>query len=151
MTGYPGWIVDAGAPGPWIAARADWVKRVVEMDGLRFVPGDRLHEFFSPLHPFNVFSVFSPEGELHGWYANVTHPTTIDCSTEPPTLRWHDLYLDVIVLPDGAITVRDEDELDESRLIEHEPELHALILATKDHLVELARRLAFPFHERTLV
>jgi hypothetical protein len=148
VTHYPGWVVDAGAPAPWIAARADWVRRVVEMDGLRFVPGDRLHEFFSPAHPYNLFSVWSPAGELRGWYANVTHPSRIDVGTAPPTLYWHDLYVDLIGLPDGSFAVRDEDELAESGLAEADPPLYRLIIDTRDELVRLYRDRAFPFHER---
>jgi hypothetical protein len=148
VTTYPAWVIEAGAPEPWIAARADWVRKVVELDGLRFIPGDRLHEFFSPAHPFNLFSVWSPEGALRGWYANVTYPTRLDVSTSPATLYWHDLYVDVIGLPDGVVVVRDEDELDEARVAESDPALYALITAARD---ELLRRLAarhFPFHER---
>ena len=146
---YPGWIIEAGAPEPWIAVRAEWVRRVVEMDGLRFVPGDRLHEFFSPHHWYNLFSVWSPEGVLRGWYANVTHPTRIDVTTEPPTLYWPDLYVDLIGLPSGRFTVRDEDELAASGLAERDPELHTRILRTRDELVAMFRQRAFPFHERT--
>lgn len=147
VTGYPGWVIEAGARAPWIALRADWVRRVVEMDGLRFVPGDRLHEFFSPRHGYNLFSVWSPEGTLRGWYANVTHPTRIDFATAPPTLFWHDLYVDLIGLPDGLFTVRDEDELAASGLATSDPALHGRILGTRDELVRLFRARAFPFHE----
>src|SRR6187200_1314549 len=61
-TRYPGRIIDIGAPSPWIAVRADWVLRQIELDRLQFVPGDTLHEFFSPDDWFNCFSVWSPEG-----------------------------------------------------------------------------------------
>lgn len=148
VTTYPGWVIDASSPQPWIAARADWVRKVVEMDGLQFIPGDTLHEFFSPLHPYNLFSVWSPEGVLRGWYANVTHPTTIDFETVPPTLFWHDLYVDLIALPDGRFAVRDEDELLEAGLAERDPNLHALIERTRDELIALFEARAFPFHER---
>jgi hypothetical protein len=147
VASYPGWIVAAGAPPPWIAARADWVRRIVEMNGLQFIPGDRLHEFFSPAHGYNLFSVWAPDGTLRGWYANVTHPTTIDFATTPPTLFWHDLYIDLIGLPDGAVAVRDEDELDVSGLAARDPELHGQILKTRDELLRLFRARAFPFHE----
>lgn len=147
VTTYPGWVTDAGAPGPWIAVRADWVRRVVELDGLRFVPGDRLHEFFSPIDWFNLFSVWAPDGTLRGWYANVTHPTRIDAKTSPPTLYWPDLYVDVIGLPDGRIAVRDEDELAASELLERDPGLHARILATRDELLRRFAAREFPFHE----
>jgi predicted RNA-binding protein associated with RNAse of E/G family len=147
VTRYPGWVIEEGAPAPWVAVRANWVTKVVEMDGLRFVPGDRLHEFFSPKHPYNLFSVWSPQGILRGWYANVTHPAMLDPSTEPWTLIWHDLYLDLIGLPDGTMAIRDEDELADSGLLATDPELHRSILATRDELIALFSRRAFPFHE----
>lgn len=148
VTSYPGWVIDAGARAPWIAARADWVRRVVEMDGLCFVPGDRLHEFFSPRHGYNLFSVWSPGGKLRGWYANVTHPTRIDFATAPATLFWHDLYVDLIGLPDGAFALRDEDELAAAGLAMSDPALYRRIVETRDELLRLYHAREFPFHER---
>lgn len=148
---YPGVVITAGQPASWVAVRARWVTKVVELDGLRFVPGDRLHEFFSPTEWFNSFTVFAPDGTLRGWYANVTHPTTVDESTSPPTLFWHDLYVDLILLPDGTIVIRDEDELEESLLAGSDPALHARIMAARDELMDRAQRRAFPFHETDMV
>lgn len=147
VTSYPGWVIDAGAPEPWLAVRADWVRRVVELNGLRFIPGDRLHEFFSPAHHFNVFSVWSPEGSLRGWYANVTHPARLDTATSPPTLYWHDLYVDVIGIQGRPCVIRDEDELEASNLAASDPGLHTRILQARDELLLRFERRAFPFHE----
>jgi hypothetical protein len=146
-TRYPGWILDAETPSGWIAARAEWVRRLVELDGLRFVPGDRLHEFFSLTEPFNLFSVFAPDGALRGWYANVTRPTTFSVEGGHTTVYWHDLYVDVIALPSGEVAVRDEDELEAAGLAGTDPALHELILATRDRLLALYAERAFPFHE----
>ena len=144
---YPGVVIEIDPSPSWITVRAKWVLRDSEVDGLRLVPGDELHEFFSPEHPFNVFSIFTPEGVLRGWYANVTHPSWIDFETSPPTLYWHDLYVDLIGLPDGRWAVWDEDELEASGLETSDPALHATILKTRDELVALASARAFPFHE----
>lgn len=149
VTSYPGIVVEAGAPPSWVAVRATWGPKPVELDGLRFVPGDRLHEFFSPTEWFNAFTVFSPEGELRGWYANVTHPTLLDCGTNPPTLTWPDLYVDLIGLPGGDPIIRDEDELAESGLARTDPDLHARILAVRDDLIDRWAARTFPFHERS--
>ena len=143
----PGEVIEAGAPPPWVAVRATWVSRPHNLDGLLFIAGDRLHEFFSPAHPFNVFSVFAPDGALRGWYANVTYPALLDPTTDPPTLTWHDLYLDVVALPDGTTVVRDEDELAEADLASSDPDLHAAILAARDDLLARWRNRAFPFPE----
>ena len=145
---YPAVVIAAGAPPPWVAVRATWVSRFHDLDGLRFVAGDTLHEFFSPAHPFNLFSVWAPDGTLRGWYANVTHPTRLDPTTDPVTLVWHDLYLDVVALPDGTTVVRDEDELAASGLAKTDPALHAAILTARDELLRRRRAGAFPFHER---
>ncbi len=145
---YPGTVMAADAPPPWLAVRATWVSRIVELDGLRFVPGDTLHEYFSPRHPFNAFAVFAPDGRLRGWYANVTHPAALDARTDPPRLVWHDLYLDVVGLPDGTEVVRDEDELVASSLMERDPPLAAAILAARDELLRRFARRTVPFHDR---
>jgi predicted RNA-binding protein associated with RNAse of E/G family len=144
---YPAVVIAAGAPPPWVAVRATWVSRSHNLNGLRFIAGDRLHEFFSPRHPFNVFSVWSPDGTLRGWYANVTYPSRLDAETTPYTLYWHDLYLDVVALPDGRAVVRDEDELAEAALATADPALHAAILAARDELLRRVAARAFPFHE----
>ena len=148
VTRYPGIVSQAGVAAPWVTVAATWVTRVVDLDGLTFVPGDALHEFFSPVDRFNVFAVFSPEGFLRGWYANVTHPASLDTTTNPPTLFWHDLYVDVVALPDGRVTVRDEDELAESGLATANAPLHAHIVAARDELLRRVALRAFPFHQR---
>jgi hypothetical protein len=147
VTRYPGVVIEAGAPHPWIAVRATWVSKVVDLNGLRFIPGDTMHEFFSPEHPFNLFSIHSPEGELRGWYANVTYPTVIEARGAARTLFWHDLYLDVVALPSGEVFVRDEDELDEAGTAAANPRLCDQIIAAKDELVRRATAREFPFHE----
>jgi predicted RNA-binding protein associated with RNAse of E/G family len=147
VTRYPAVVIEADAPEPWIAVQATWVTKVVDLNGLLFIPGDTMHEFFSPEHPFNLFSIFSPEGTLRGWYANVTYPTVVDDHDGARSLYWHDLYLDVVALPDGSIFVRDEDELDEAGLATSNPQLCAQIVDTKDELVRRAEAREFPFHE----
>ena len=144
---YRGVVMAAKAPAPWLAVSARWLNPRVDLDGLAFVTGDTLREYFSPADRFNAFAVFAPDGRLRGWYANVTHPTRLDLTTDPPTLTWHDLYLDVVALPDGTVTVRDEDELEAAAVAAHEPALHATILAARDEILRRVARRAFPFHE----
>src|SRR4051812_8120243 len=134
---YPGVVVAYGQSERWVNVRATWTYRQVDLDGLSFVPGDELLEWFSPDHPFNAFAVFSPGGDLRGWYANVTYPTRLDDSESPPLLVWHDLYLDLVGLPDGTVTLRDEDELLASGLRETNPQLYARIIGAS---TELRRR-----------
>jgi hypothetical protein len=114
---------------------------------LQFIAGDVLHEFFSPVDFMNSFTVFAPGGRLRGWYANVTHPSWIVVETEPMTLFWHDLYIDVVALPDGAVIVRDEDELAASDLSTTDPSLYKTILTARDEIVRRCNAREFPFHE----
>ena len=146
VTRYPGVVVETGAPAPWLAVRSIWVNRRIVLDGLALETGDTLVEYFSSAHPFNAFAVLAPNGTLRGWYANVTHPATLDPGTAPPTLVWHDLFVDLVLLRDGTVVVRDEDELAEAALIDREPALHAAILAARDDLLARAAARAIPFH-----
>jgi hypothetical protein len=132
--------VDRAVEGDWVALQALWTYERVEIDGLTFDPGDDLIEWFSPVLPFNAFAVLSPEGVLRGWYANVTYPAFLEpaaADSPIPTLVWHDLYLDLVGLPDATFVVRDEDELAESGLAASDPLLHREI---GQAAVELARR-----------
>ena len=144
---YPGTLRNGALPKPWILVEARWTNRRLNLDGLVFSPGDTLWEFFSPREWFNVFAVHAPNGTPRGWYANVTYPIQLNQSADPPILTWHDLYLDIILLPDGHLVVRDEDELITSRLEASDPALYARILATKDELLRRASTREFPFSE----
>lgn len=135
-------VVVERAADDWLALRAIWTHKLIEIDGLRFVPGDVLIEWFSPHLPFNAFGVLEPAGTLRGWYANVTRPAYLADDPEnagTTILVWHDLYLDVVGLPDGSSVVRDEDELAASGLESRDPELHAEIV---EAALELTRRFA---------
>ena len=145
VTRYQGFLRATTDDATWVVVEARWTNRRVDLDGLSFIPGDLLLEYFSPMHPFNAFAVYAPEGALRGWYANVTYPSTIDPTTGLATLFWHDLYLDVIALPDGAILVRDEDELDNAGLARTDPGLHRAIVAAKDEIVRRVRAGELPF------
>lgn len=145
---YPATAIASVAQAPWLALAATWTHGFVDLDGLRFVPGDRLIEYFSPRDPYNAFVVFAPDGAARGWYANVTYPAALERQDGRWALIWHDLFVDLVMLPDGRTTVRDEDELAASGLEARDPALHAAILATRDRLCDLARRRAFPFTDR---
>lgn len=147
VTEYPGTLVPGAAPAPWVCVRATWTHRLVAMDGLEFHPGDVLMEYFSPERWFNVFAVHEPgpDGALRGWYANVTYPTAYDPATDPPTLTWHDLYLDVVAVPGGRVTVRDEDELEDSGLERTDPRLHRRVVEALDEILRALAAGAFPF------
>jgi hypothetical protein len=131
-------------PDSWLVVLATWSHRTIELGELSFCPGDTLVEWFSPRQPFNAFAVFSAD-RLKGWYANVTHPAQLDTTTNPPVLFWHDLYLDLVGLPDGSFSLRDDDELLASGLAGSEPALHARILAARSELIRRFERRLPPF------
>ena len=129
------------APEGWVAVRAPWVHGTYELGYLTFRNGDTLDEYFALERPYNAFALYRPGGEFAGWYCNVTQPTAI----VDGEIHWHDLFIDVIVYPDGRTLVLDEDELADAGVAERDPALHAMILAARDELLELAARRAFPF------
>lgn len=132
---------DIAAPAGWVAARATWTFGTVDIGYYTFEPGDVLYEYFSTERPYNLFVNYRPDGQLVGWYCNVTHPTRV----ADGVITWHDLWVDVLVLPDGSIAVVDLDELAESGVESSDPDLYRMILAARDELVALARSGAFPF------
>jgi protein associated with RNAse G/E len=150
VTRYPGTVVESREDG-WIVVHATWTNRLVALDGLEFRTGDVLMEWFSPRHWFNVFAVHAPDGLFRGWYGNVTYPARLDPSREPAHLVWHDLYVDLVGLPDGAATVRDDDELRASGLEARDPALHEHVITARgellrrfrDHLPPFSRELPF--------
>lgn len=146
-TRYIAHVLAEDVAPPWVALGATWIRDTVHLDGLDFQPGDTMLEYFSPAHWFNAFAVYGPDGEHRGWYANVTYPATIDPAQDPPVLTWHDLYLDLILLPDGSITIRDEDELEVAGLAGTEPELYTAIQEAAAELRRRAEARVFPFHE----
>ncbi len=144
VTRYPGVVLPSPKAGEWLAVEARWIRPEIALDGLRFVPGDTLREYFSSTHPFDAFAIYSPENTLRGWYANVTWPSWIDLA-DTPVLYWHDLYVDLIALPSGEVVVRDEDELEASDI---DLEIRNMILAARDELLRRFTTREIPFHDR---
>lgn len=134
---YPGEVIASRGPGEWIIVRATWTYRQVDLEGLSFVPGDVLLEWFSPTFPFNAFAILSRQGDFRGWYANVAHPARLAAVSGELVLTWHDLYLDLVGLPDGRWSLLDEDELRRSGLKARDPSLLSRIEAAA---AELQRR-----------
>ncbi|HVL22451.1 MAG TPA: DUF402 domain-containing protein, partial [Thermomicrobiales bacterium] len=123
---------------------AYWEHGRYDIHGLVFENGDEVREFFSPLHPFNAFAVYAPDGAFKGWYANVTRPTLLNTSGDTPLVIWPDLFLDIVMLPNGTLIELDDDELAASGLPERDPALAAQIRDTRDHLRALLRQGFWP-------
>ena len=143
---YRGEVVDHRRDS-WLLVHATWTYRQIELGELSFCPGDNLLEWFSPEHPYNAFAVFSPQDHFKGWYGNVAHPARLETTIDPPVLFWHDLYLDLVGLPDGSFTIWDDDELYASGLARTDPELLARILEARSELIHRFQHRLPPFAE----
>jgi phosphinothricin acetyltransferase len=132
---YPARVILCDREG-WTAVEANWSRPNADVEGVRFVNGGRIVEYFSTSHRFNVFQVFGPSGEFTGIYANVTAPLELSVDEGgQPVLIWEDHWIDVIRLPDGTVKVLDEDEFAASGIQQSNPVLAAKILAAKDELL----------------
>lgn len=78
------------------------------VEDFRLEKGDRMIECYYPAEWFNIFAVYSAKGDLKGWYCNITEPPILTNDE----VRWRDLALDLLILPDGREIVLDEDEFE---------------------------------------
>ncbi len=103
--------------GEIVAQGDNWVMLVAKMgrdaqtDYLHFRVGDTMTEYFYTDRWYNVFRVQDVDsGAVKGWYCNITRPAEIIMKGEEVTVTAEDLALDVIVMPDGAVHLLDEEE-----------------------------------------
>jgi hypothetical protein len=71
--------------------------------------GDRFVETYYDNRYYNVYEIFDrDDGQLKGWYCNLSRPAQIAMNT----VSWVDLALDLWVWPDGRSEILDQDEFD---------------------------------------
>ena len=75
-----------------------------------FLAGDRALEYFYFDRGYNVIAGYAPQGAFRACYCNICAPATLHAAPEGPELHFVDLDIDVLVRPDGACLVADEDE-----------------------------------------
>ena len=75
-----------------------------------FFAGDRAVEYFYRDRGYNVIAGYAPDGALRACYCNICDPARFAAGPDGPEVSFVDLDLDVLVLPDGACAVTDEDE-----------------------------------------
>ena len=80
--------------------------------------GDLFLEWYFFERWYNVFQIYSDEGQLKGWYCNIGMPPELDGDT----LRYVDLDLDVFVQPSGEHLMLDEPEFAELKRAVLRPE-----------------------------
>jgi hypothetical protein len=89
----------------------------VDRFGLAFRRDDRLLETYFSDRWYNVFAVHDRDkGSFKGWYCNICRPAIL----ADGEIRWEDLALDVVVLPDRRSAVLDEEEMTALPLAESE-------------------------------
>ncbi|WP_037670374.1 DUF402 domain-containing protein [Streptomyces griseus] len=123
--------------GTRIVVRAPFAGGAVRDFGfVRFEPGDVFTEYYWRDRWYAVMEVRDPAGALKGWYCDIARPATLS-GTE---LVVEDLDLDLWRSADGTDVRRlDEDEFEESGLVEKDPEAAAAAVAALDELEALAR------------
>jgi uncharacterized protein len=104
---YQGRILSQDADSLLIEAffnRAD-----LPFHGITLRKNDRFLERYYINRWYNIFEIHDRDDDrLKAWYCNVTTPAEL----EPGQISYIDLALDLLVYPDGAYLVLDEDEFE---------------------------------------
>ena len=134
---YEGVIVDRSTNS--ITLHAHFDREEVQFFGIKLEPNDLFVETFFSNRWYNIFSIYTPDGEQHkGWYCNITRPAKF----EDGHIYAEDLALDLLVYPDGRQQILDEDEFLSLEL--SEVERNTALQALTD-LQELAKARLGPF------
>jgi uncharacterized protein len=85
--------------------------------GITFHPGDLFLEMYYLERRYNIYEVYDRETrELKCWYCNASRPVEI----EDGNISYVDLALDLLVFPDGAQLLLDEEEFAKLKIDENE-------------------------------
>jgi len=96
-----------------VVARCPWsLGTVLDLGGVLLEPGDVFYEYYYPRRWFNVFRIVDAGERLKGWYCNVICPPRIQVVDAGWEIRWRDLALDLLILPDSRDRLLDEDEFE---------------------------------------
>ncbi|MHB0859556.1 MAG: DUF402 domain-containing protein [Anaerolineae bacterium] len=112
--------------------RCTWTRETVDVGPFVIESGDALIEYYYPGAWYNVFRIEAADSTLKGWYCNITAPADIQLDV----IRWRDLALDLLALPDGQSVLADEDEFE---AIQPSAEVRA---RAQEALADLQNRLA---------
>lgn len=109
---YDGKVIEQSASAFLLEAhfnRADLM-----FNGVFLREGDRFLELYPLEKWFNIFEIHDKDnGEIKGWYCNITRPARYDAEK----ISYDDLALDLLVYPDRKMLVLDEDEFRSLSLI----------------------------------
>jgi len=104
VAAYPGTLVYADEEQ--VVARTVWAEPAWSVGPLTVETGSILVERYYCARWYNVMALYSPAGVLLGWYCNITRPVEVTADA----IRWGDLALDLLVLPDGTTSELDRHE-----------------------------------------
>ncbi|MFD7612163.1 DUF402 domain-containing protein [Streptomyces sp. NPDC059828] len=135
---YPARLVSDD--GSRITVRAPWAGEGARDFGfVRFEPGDVFTEHYWRDRWYAVKEVRAGEGELKGWYCDITRPVVVTEQAGATEVISEDLDLDLWVSADGRLTVRlDEDEFAASGLARTDPAAAREATGALDALERLA-------------
>jgi uncharacterized protein len=101
--------------------------------GITLHENDRFLERYYANRWYNIFEIHDRDDDrLKAWYCNVTTPAKF----EPGLVSYVDLALDLLVYPDGAYLVLDEDEFEALNL---DPQYRQKARQALNALVDLAQ------------
>ena len=124
----------------YISVDTGWSREELDLGYVIFKPEDRWIETFYRDRWYNIFRIGDGEGNLKGFYLNVTRPPKI----EDGFIDWEDLALDIWVHPDGSYLVLDEDEFEDLDLKADEKEKAMLALM---EMIEMIRNREGPLRK----
>jgi len=125
-----------------LLVHARWERNPMDLGYVVFAPGDHFFEHYYTERWYNIFEVRSAEGELKGWYCNITRPAL----REGGLVISEDLALDLFVAPDRGHMLRlDLDEFEALALDVTEPAAYTAALRALDELEKMARTGEPPF------
>ncbi|MEV6795874.1 DUF402 domain-containing protein [Streptomyces sp. NPDC051320] len=138
---YPATLLSDDGTG--VSVRAGWAGAGTRDFGfVRFEPGDVFTEHYWRNRWYAVKEVRAGDGELKGWYCDVTRPAEMGGGE----LVVEDLDLDLWVSADGSTILRlDEDEFAASGIADRDPEAARHAVQALDELELLAARGQLPF------
>ena len=92
-----------------IVVRCPWPSEErVNLGPFTIGPGDIFFEYYYRRRHFNIFAIYDPRGILKGWYCNITRWPDVTARE----IQWHDLALDLLVMPGGEQLLLDQDEFE---------------------------------------
>ncbi len=137
MITYQGTLLEARENG-W-TVEATFQRADQKLDRLQLRAGDRFVEHFFSDRWYNVFEIYDREsGLLKAWYCNIARPARFTGSA----LYQDDLALDLLVYPDGGMTVLDREEFE---ALDLPLDQRARALDALDRLQGEARSGGWPF------